>query len=139
MTKEDKTLANYHFENLKKQRKYFEYADTSQFLLEQKKDEDLLILQSTIVEWINKLKKEDARKNELTLLLQSVWRIESYCRNLETICKTSVSKYNNFEKQISELQSKNKILELELIQKESKHKLEINSLGKEIEFLTKNG
>jgi hypothetical protein len=139
MTKEDKTLANYHFENLKKQRKYFDYADTSQFLLEQKKDEDLLILQGTFVEWINKLKKEDARKKEFTLLLQSIWRIESYCRNLETVCKSSVCNLGETEKKIERLESDKRILEFEIIQIKSKYEAEKNSLEKQIEFISKNG
>lgn len=139
MNREEKSIAKWEFENLKRQRKYFEYADASQYLLEQKKDDDLLILQNAFVEWLEKMKKDDVRSKELNLLLRSIWRIQSYCGTLETICKASVSKFVQFEKNIDRLESEKRLLELEIKQIKSKHELEKNSLEKEIEFLTKNG
>ncbi len=138
MTQEEKSQAKWHTEYLKQQRKYFEYADTTQYLLEQKKEDDLLLLQDSFVEWITKLKKDDIRKKDLTLLLQSIWRIQSYCGTLETVCKSSVVRVVELNKTIERIESEKRILKLEIIQMKSKHESEKNSLGKEIEFLTKN-
>lgn len=139
MNKEEQSQAKWHLEYVKQQRKYFEYSDTAQYLLEQKKEDDLLLLQDSFVEWITKLKKEDKRKNDLTQLLQSVWRIQSYCGTLETVCKSSVARVVELNKTIDRLESEKRLLELEIKQMNIKHELEKNNLGKEIEFLTKNG
>jgi hypothetical protein len=139
MTKDELRLANYHLEYLKNQRKYFEYADTSQFLLEQQKDNDLLLLQEAFTNWIQKIKKGDLRANELTLLLQSIWRLQSYCGNLETICRASVSSIVESNKRIERLESEKRILELQILQINSKHEIEKKKLEQEIEFITKNG
>jgi len=139
MDKEERLQAKWHLEYIKQQRKYFDYADTSQYLLEQKKEDDLLLLQDAFVEWITKLKKDDARKKDLTQLLQSVWRIQNYCGTLETVCKSSVGRVVELNKTIERLESEKRLLELEKKQLITKHELEKNSLGKEIEFLTKNG
>jgi predicted transcriptional regulator with HTH domain len=138
MNQEEKTQAKWHLEYVKQQRKYFEYSDASQYLLEQKKDEDLLLIQDSFVNWMDKIKKDDPRKKELTLLLQSVWRIQSYCGTLETVCKSSVSKVVEMNKLIQRLESEKKLLELELVQVNAKHKIEKGKLEKEIEFISKN-
>ena len=138
MTQEEKLQAKWHLEYIKQQQKYFDYADTSQYLLEQKKEDDLLLLQDSFVDWITKLKKDDDRKKNLTELLQSIWRIQSYCGTLETVCKASVVRVVELQKTIDKLESDIRLLELEKKQLKSKHELEINKLGKEIEFLTKN-
>lgn len=139
MTKEEKSIAKWEFEKLKDQRKYFEYADASQYLLEQQKEDDLLLLQEAFVEWIGKLKKDDVRGKELNLLLKSIWRIQSYCGTLETICRAAVVKFVQFEKRIERLESEKRILELETMQNKAKYEKQISILEKEIEFLTKNG
>jgi hypothetical protein len=139
MTKEEKTLAKYHLEYLKQQRKYFEYADASQNLLETQKEDDLLLLQDAFMEWLKKVKPEDPRSKEFNLLLRSIWRIQSYCGNLETICRASIVKVVQSEKIIEKLESDKRLLELEMKQMKSKHESEKNSLEKQIEFATKNG
>lgn len=87
MNQDDKILSNYYIDKIKKQRVYFEYADVSQNLLENQKDEDLLMLQDSLVNWINGIPKDDKRLVNLNLLIKSVWRIQSYCGVLETVCK----------------------------------------------------
>ena len=139
MHREEKSIAKWEFEKLKQERKYFEYADASQYLLEQQKDDDLLILQNAFIEWLGKIKVEDPRRKEMDLLLRSIWRIQSYCGTLETICRAAVVKFVQFEKNIERLKSENRLLELEIKQMKAKHELEKNSLEKEIEFITKNG
>jgi len=138
MNQEEKSQAKWHTEYIRQQRKYFDYADTSQYLLEQKKEDDLLLLQDSFVEWITKLKKDDARKKDLTLLLQSIWRIQSYCGTLETVCKSSVVRVVELNKTIERIESEKRLLELEIKQMKAKHELEKNSLEKEIEFISKN-
>lgn len=139
MKPEEKSQMKWHTEYLKQQRKYFEYADTAQYLLEQQKEDDLLLLQDAFISWIGKVKGDDPRSKEFNLLLRSIWRIQSYCGNLETICRAAVVKVVQLEKTIGRLESEKKLLELEIKQMKAKHELEKNSLGKEIEFLTKNG
>lgn len=139
MTQEEKSQAKWHTEYLKQQRKYFEYADTTQYLLEQQKEDDLLLLQDAFVGWLGKLKSEDPRSKEFNLLLRSIWRIQSYCGNLETICRASVVRLVQSEKTVERLESEKRLLELEMKQMTAKYQSEKNSFEKQIEFLTKNG
>jgi hypothetical protein len=138
MTKEEITLANWHFEKMKATQKYFEYADLSQNILEQQKDDDLLLLQDWLTGVHNKLALQDIRRKELLSLIQSTWRIDKYCGGLETICKASTVRVFTLMKKIEDLESQVKIANLQNIQDKANYKLEINKLGKEIEFLTKN-
>jgi len=138
MNKEEKSIAKWEFEKLKNQRKYFEYADAYQSLLEQQKEDDLLILQNSFVDWITKLKKDDGRYKELDLLLRSIWRIQSYCGTLETICRASIVEMVSVEKKLETISSEKRILELEMQQMKAKYETEKNRLEKEIEFITKN-
>lgn len=138
MNKEEITLAKYHIEQLKQQRKHFEYADTSQYLLEQQKEDDLIILQDAFVGWIGKVKQDDPRGKEFNLLLRSIWRIQSYCGNLETICRAAVVKVVQHEKRIKQLESENRLLKLESDLVISNQKTQIKKLEEEIEFTSKN-
>jgi hypothetical protein len=137
MDQEEKTIAKWQFEKLKQNRKYFEYADAYQGLLEEQKEDDLLILQNTFIEWITKMPKDDNRLKELNLLLRSIWRIQSYCGTLETICRAAIVKTVQLEKNVVRLESEKRLLELEMINLKSKHEIEKNSLEKEIEFISK--
>jgi hypothetical protein len=137
MNKEEKTISKWEFEKLKQNRKYFEYADAYQGLLEEQKEDDLLILQNTFVEWITKIQKDDNRFKELNLLLRSIWRIQSYCGTLETICRSSIVKMVQLEKNIVRIESEKRLLELEMINLKSKHETEKKKLEKEIEFISK--
>jgi len=137
MNKDDKLFIKWEFERLKENRKHFEYADTSQYLLEQQKEDDLLILQDAFVEWIGKINQDDPRSKELNLLLRSIWRIQSYCGTLETICRAAIVKTVQLEKNVIRLESEKRLLELEMINVKSKHEIEKKSLGKEIEHLSK--
>lgn len=130
---QSKLLVNY----IRQERKYFEYADVSQYLLEEQKDDDLLLLQSSLMDWIEKLKQEDPRKNELTLLLKSVWRIQSYCGTLETVCRASTVKVVELERRVNHLKSEVKLSKLENIQEKSRYDKELKSLKSENEFLSK--
>ena len=139
MNQNEKDLSKLYVDKLRKQRAYFQYADVSQNLLENQKDDDLLFLQEAFIKWINGLKEGDTRTAELNLLLKSIWRIQAYCVNLETVCKASVVEIVNLNEKIANLESRNKILEIEKIQIKNEYEKKIKSLGEEIEFITKNG
>lgn len=138
MNREEKSLAKWHVEKVKEARKYFDYADLSQNILEQQKDDDLLLLQDWLTTLHNNLKPDDLRRKEVLLLIQGVWRIEKYCGGLETIAKASTVRVFTSLKRIEELESEIRLLKLQNIQDKSKHELEKNRLEKEIEFITKN-
>jgi hypothetical protein len=122
---------------VKGQRDNFEFAEASQNLASEKNLEDTMILNNAITNWVLNPKLEESKKKELNDLLLSLWRVMSYCSNLETICKTAVSKYVLTEKRNSELVSEKRILELKLQQLEQIKNKEIDALKKEIEFLNK--
>ena len=127
--------ANLHLEYLKKRRSQFDFADTSQWIALNRKEEDLLLLGDAFTRWSSALKDGDTRKDELILLLQSVWRLQAYCTNLETITQSAVMEYVTKEKRNSELLSEK--LEIEKLKK--KHQKEKQSLEEEIKFISKNG
>jgi hypothetical protein len=119
---------------LKQNRDRFDYADTSQWIAQEQNETDLLLVCDSITNWCEKAKNE-TQKKELYLLLQSLWRTSSYCVNLETTCKSSVSKYITTEKRNDELVKEKRIIEIELIQTKEKLNAEIEKLKKEIEFI----
>lgn len=131
--------ANLHLEYIKKKRERFDFADTAQWIALNQKEQDFLFLGDAFTKWATALKDGDKRKDEIILLLQSVWRLQSYCMNLETISQSAVAEYIATEKRNSQLLSEKKKLELEIIQLQNKHQKEKESLEKEIEFLQKNG
>jgi len=138
MTKEEKSIAKWNFDRLKEARKYFEYADISQNILEQQKDDDLLILQDWFVELSGKLKPDDKRRDEVLLLIKSVWRIQSYCGTLETVCKSSTVLVSNYIKRIEELESELRIVSLKEKQNKSKYDSELSKLKERLEWVEKN-
>jgi hypothetical protein len=135
----EKSQVKLQVQFVKQQRKNFEYADTSQNLLEQQKEDDLLLIQDAFVGWINNNKIDDKRKQELTLLLQGIWRIQSYCGGLETVCKAGVARVVQQEKELSVLKSELSLAKLHAMQDKLKLESEIKMLKQEIEFTSKNG
>lgn len=131
--------ANLHLEYLKKRRSQFDFADTSQWIALNRKEEDLLLLGDAFTRWSSALKDGDTRKDELILLLQSVWRLQAYCTNLETIIQSAVMEYVTKEKRNSELLSEKRRLELEIEKLKKNHQKEKQSLEEEIKFISKNG
>lgn len=124
-------------EQAKKVRERFDYADTAQWLAQDKNLEDLTIVSNAISEWILNPKITETKKKELTELLMSVWRVLAYCQNVETICKTAVSRYSEAESKFDKYQSEIRILKMEKEQLEQSKNKEIESLKKEIEFISK--
>lgn len=135
---QEKSLARWHVNKIKEARKYFDYADLSQNILEQQKEDDLLLLQEWLVNVHSKLKDEDSRKDEVFNLIKSVWRLQSYCGGLETICKSSTVIVLTHMKRIEELESELRICKLKEIQNNAKNEKEISTLKKQIEFHENN-
>lgn len=118
-------------------RKRFDYADTAQWLAQDKNLEDLTLVSNSISEWVLNPKLSESKKKELTDLLMSIWRVMTYCQNLETICKTAVSKYCETESTIDKYTSEIRYLKLENQNLELSKNKEIDALKKEIELLSK--
>lgn len=122
---------------VRQKRERFDFADTTHWIALNKKEEDFLILCDTFTKWHNAINLEDKRRNELLDLIQTVWRLQSYCINIETIIQSSVAEYVTSEKRNLELVTENRRKELEFILTEKKYLSKIEELGKEIEFITK--
>lgn len=120
---------------LKKKRERLDYADTAQWIAQNQNETDLLLLADSFTEWIGKLKSDDKRKKEFESLLYGIWRISSYCVNLETTCKSAVSMYVTTEKRNNELVSEKRTLEYKLSILNKELEDEIKRLKKEIEFI----
>lgn len=132
------SLAKWDVERMKEKRRYFEYSDLSQNILEQQKDDDLLLLADWLTEVHGKLKPDDKRKEEILLLIQGLWRIEKYCGGLETICKASTVRLMNEMKRNEELESQLKLSQYQIIQDKKKYDLEVETLKKQIDWTEKN-
>jgi hypothetical protein len=131
----EKAQVRMMMEYVEKERKSFEYADTSQFILQDKNEVDLILLMNQIVDWNGKAKPEN--KQVLTNMFLAILRVQNYVQTLETLNKHTVSKYvievENNKNSASyyasnKLQSEKEIRDL---------KKEIDVLKKEVEFLSK--
>lgn len=138
MNKEEKSLAKWHVEKIKEARKYFDYADLSQNILEQQKDDDLLLLGDWLTELHNRLKPDDKRREEVFILIQSLWRTEKYCGTLEIVCKASTVRVHTLTKRIEELESQVKLANYQIIQDKKKYDLDVENLNKQIKWTEKN-
>lgn len=119
------------------QRERFDYADTAQWLLDDKCDTDLIYIQEKVSEW-SKAAKTDTQKKVLNEMFLGVLRVSSYIDNMRTLAKHSVSKYVTTEKEIQRLHSEKKLLEIEKNQEILKLKTELENAKKEIEFIERN-
>lgn len=123
-------LVKKHFE---KQRQRFEYADTAQWIRQDKNETDLIYVSEKLAEWSEKAKPENRKQFEDLIL--SLFRIQSYCVNLETTCKASVAEFVSESKKVSYLESEIRRLKVENLNEVSKLKIELENVKKEIEFI----
>ena len=123
-------LVNKHFE---KQRQRFEYADTAQWLLQNKNETDLIFISEKLAEWSEKAKPEN--RKQFDDLILTLFRIQSYCVNLETTCKASVAEFVSESKKVIHLESEIRKLKIENLNEVSKLKLELENVKKELEFV----
>jgi len=124
-------------EYIERERKRFEFADTSLYILKDKNEIDIMLIMNQIVEWSKKAKNVE-QKNLLTELFLAILRVQNYVQNLETLNQHSVAKYvtqmelsnNTLSSHAREvLKYKVKIKELEK---------ELENAKKEIEFIERN-
>jgi hypothetical protein len=121
---------------IERERKAFEFADTSQFILKDKNDIDIMLLMNQIVEWNKKAKPEQQKL--LTELFLAILRIQNYTQNLETLNQHTVAKYVTQQElsksTLSSHASEKLKLELRIKQLET----ELSNAKKEIEFIQGN-
>lgn len=121
---------------LEKERERFDYADTAQWILDEKFDTDLILLQDKLIEWL-KTAKNDSQKKTLNELVLVCFRASSYTDQLRTLNKATVAKYVSTEKRFNALHSELNLLRYDKDKEIEKLKIELENAKKEIEFLSK--
>jgi hypothetical protein len=119
---------------LEKERERFDYADTSQWILDDKCDTDLIFIQEKVSEWCSSA-KTDAQKKVLNEMFLGVLRINAYIEQMRTLNKHTVAKYISTEKLLHAAHSEKKILELDKNNEILKLKKDLENAKKEIEFI----
>lgn len=119
------------------QRERFDYADTAQWLLDDKCDTDLIYIQEKVSEW-SKVAKTDTQKKVLNEMFLGVLRVSSYIDTMRTLAKHSVSKYVTAEKEVQRLNSEKRLMKLDKDKEISRLKTELENAKKEIEFIERN-
>jgi hypothetical protein len=119
---------------LENERKNFDYADTSHWILQDKNESDLILISEKLNEWHSKAKDEN--KKQFLELIITVFRVQSYCTTIETIAKGSVAKYSNEYKRNLQLESELSTTKNELILLKTKYENEIKKLKEQIGFGT---
>lgn len=128
------SLMSKYFEQ---QRERFDYADTAQWILDDKCDVDLIFIQEKVSEWLSSA-KIDAQKKVLNEMFMGALRINAYIDQMRTLNKHSVAKYVSTEKLLHASHSEKKILELEKNKEILRLKTELENAKKEIEFINGN-
>lgn len=128
------SLMSKYFEQ---QRERFDYADTAQWLLDDKCDTDLIYIQEKVSEW-SKAAKTDTQKKVLNEMFLGVLRVSSYIDTMRTLAKHSVSKYVTAEKEVQRLNSEKRLMKLDKDKEISRLKTELENAKKEIEFIERN-
>lgn len=135
----EKTQINLQSKYLKEIRQRFDYADTAQWIAQDKNESDLIFISEKLSDWYAKAKDKPDMIKLLNEMIGALFRVQSYVNHLETISKQSVALYVTETKNNATLLSEKKLLEYEILNLTAKHKQELESAKKEIEFLTKNG
>jgi tellurite resistance protein len=121
---------------LEQQRERFDYADTAQWILDDKFDTDLIFIQDKVIEWLKTAKNENQKKvlNEMVLVC---FRINSYTDQMRTLNKATVAKYVTVEKRLAALHSEMRLALYDKDQEIEKLKKDLETAKKEIEFTSK--
>jgi hypothetical protein len=135
----EKSQLNLHTKYHNEVRKRFDYADTAQWIAQDKNESDLIFISEKLSDWYAKAKDKPDMIKLLNEMIGALFRVQSYVNHLETISKQSVALYVTETKNNAALLSEKKLLEYEILNLTAKHKKELESAKKEIEFLTKNG
>lgn len=119
---------------LKERRKHFEQADTHLWMAQNQNQNDIIQLMQILSEWQEKAKQGSQTYKDLESNIIAVMRIESYCRQQETVSKASVAEYVEERKRNERLNSELRLLRYESEREIEKLKKEIDGKNKEIEF-----
>ena len=121
---------------LEQQRERFDYADTAQWVLDEKFDTDLIFVQDKVIEWL-KTAKNDNQKKVLNEMIMVCFRINSYTDQMRTLNKATVAKYVTVEKRLTALHSEMRLSLYDKDQEIQNLKKDLETAKKEIEFLSK--
>lgn len=117
---------------LENERKNFDYADTSHWILQDKNESDLILISEKLNEWHSKAKDEN--KKQFLDLIMTVFRVQSYCTTMETIAKGSVAKLNFSEKRNKQLEFEKRTYEDRILLLKKTYEDEIKKLKEQIGF-----
>lgn len=120
---------------LKERRKHFEQADTQLWLAQNQNQNDLLQLMDISMQWMEKAKSGSQTHKDLESNIYAIMRIESYCRQQETVSKASVAEFIEERKRNERLNSELRLLRYESEKEIENLKKEIDGKNKEIEFI----
>jgi hypothetical protein len=121
---------------LQQERERFDYADTAQWIADEKFDTDLILIQDKVFEWL-KTAKNDNQKKVLNEIILACFRINSYTDQMRTLNKATVAKYVTVEKRLTALHSEMRLALYDKEQEIEKLKKDYETAKKEIEFLSK--
>lgn len=123
---------------LNQQRKNFDYADVSMWLLQDKNETDIIFLGERLDEWKSKAKPESNQLQVLTDMMMALFRIQAYSFNLETINKQSVAELIKERERCKSAESETHRQKLKHLKEISSLKLELENAKKQIEFHEKS-
>lgn len=132
----EKSNVSIFIKALESEKKRFEYAEASQWLLDDKCDTDLIYIQEKLSEWSAKAK--ETQKPVLNEMYVGIIRVYSYIESMRTLCKTAVSKYVGLEKENARLQSELTLQKMNYLQEIQRLTKELENVKKEIEFRDNN-
>lgn len=132
----EKSNVSIFIKALESEKKRFEYAEASQWLLDDKCDTDLIYIQEKLSEWSAKAK--ETQKPVLNEMYFGIMRVYSYIESLRTLCKTAVSKYVGLEKENARLQSEINLQKMNHLKEIQRLTKELENVKKEIEFRDNN-
>ena len=128
-----------HWKKIQDQeRKLFNEVDLISIIARTKNNDDLQLLMEKMTDWVCSAKSDNARKT-YTELLQAVYRIHSYCFNIETTVSQAIVMAKTAEEISNNTTSSFSKEKLQLMLKIKSLEADKKRLENEIEFLNKNG
>ena len=128
-----------HWKKIQNQeRKLFNEVDLISIIARTKNNDDLQLLMEKMTDWVGSAKSDNARKTYIELL-QAVYRIHSYCFNIETTVSQAIVMAKTAEEISNNTTSSFSKEKLQLMLKIKSLEADKKRLENEIEFLNKNG
>lgn len=126
-------------------RRDFEFAETQLFLSQQQNFEDTGMIMEKVSEWMDSIQKkkpdnysDDDNYKMFNAYIRAIFRIESYCRNIEVSNKKAIVEYLNQKRETEKyigLYSQEKLQNTHNV---SKYEIRIKNLEQQLEFIEKN-